>query len=140
MKPSCHHLGFPRRLHRVPGAGANGIHQGLKDEEIFDVFMTYSFNVQTHLQNKTITPVLNVTYPAEKTPGSTSSSLGKRAAPPGRARMKLYPNRVHAPSSPSRNCLAAPMPATTVPSSRCLRMRKDPLHQELAYWVPREPS
>jgi hypothetical protein len=90
MKLSCHHLGFPGRLHRVPGAGANGIHQDLKDEDIFDVFMTYSFDVQTHLQNKTIIPGLNMTYPAEKTPGSSSSSLGKRAASPGRARKRSF--------------------------------------------------
>ncbi len=31
--------------------------------------------------------------------------------------LKLYPNRVRAPSSPSRNCLTAPKHATTIPSS-----------------------
>jgi hypothetical protein len=52
--------------------------------------------------------------------------------------MKLYPNRGHVPSSPSRTSLTAPKHAATVHFSMC--SRTDPIFLGLTYWEPPEPG
>jgi hypothetical protein len=62
LQQYCHHLGWPRRLHRNTGAGAIGAYQ-VPDHEnpkLFHVYITFSLDLQTHLKSGIIIPGIGV--------------------------------------------------------------------------------
>ena len=58
----CHALGWPRSLHRKPGAGANGAYQ-LTDpvnQKLFHVYITFSLEIPKQLNRGIIIPGIGV--------------------------------------------------------------------------------
>ena len=58
LQEYCHDLGWPRRLHRNTGAGAIGAKQvpDLENPKLFHVYITFSLDIRTHLENGIIIP------------------------------------------------------------------------------------
>ncbi len=58
----CHELGWPFRLHRRAGAGANGAYQVLDDKNpvFYHVYVTFSLEICNALMSGDIIPGLNV--------------------------------------------------------------------------------
>ena len=67
LQQYCHHLGWPRRLHRNTGAGAIGAYQVPDPEnpKLFHVYITFSLDIQTHLKSGIIIPGIGVGGVAE---------------------------------------------------------------------------
>ena len=58
----CHELGWPFRLHRRAGAGANGAYQVLDDKNpvLYHVYVTFSLEICNALMSGDIIPGLNI--------------------------------------------------------------------------------